>query len=146
MALLLLVFSSPVVLAQQAPLTFSIDTVKIQTAKGVFAFKTEIAISTQQRQMGLMFRKSMANDAAMLFQWQVQQPISMWMKNTYLSLDMVFIRNDGRVANVARATTPFSLKVVSSSEPVGAVLEVIAGTADRIGLKAGDLVFLPKRQ
>ncbi len=127
-------------LAQQFP----VDTVKIQTAKGLFTFKTEVAITNPQRQMGLMYRKTMAQDAAMLFSWQDPQPVSMWMKNTYLSLDMIFILQNGKVANIARATTPLSLDTISSDGPVGAVLEVIAGTADRIGLKPGDMVFLPK--
>ena len=86
----------------------------------------------------------MAEDAAMLFNWREQQPVSMWMKNTYISLDMIFIRQNGQVANIARATTPLSLETVSSDGLVGAVLEVIAGTADRIGLKPGDMVLLPK--
>lgn len=146
LALAMLVPGTSVSLGQQVQVKFSVRTVKIQTAKGVFAFKTEVAISNQQRQRGLMFRRFLANDAAMLFRWQPPQPVSMWMKNTYVSLDMIFIHSSGQVANVARATTPFSLDTVSSSGPVGAVLEVIAGTADRIGLKAGDMVFLPKQQ
>lgn len=123
---------------------FPVDTVKIKTDKGEFVFKTEVAITNEQRRMGLMFRKSMADDAAMLFSWKEPQPVSMWMKNTYISLDMIFIRQNGKVANIARATTPLSLDTVSSDGPVGAVLEVIAGTADRIGLKAGDQVSLPE--
>jgi len=91
-----------------------------------------------------MFRKTMAKDAAMLFTWKEPQPVSMWMKNTYLSLDMIFIRQNGQVANIARSTTPLSLDTISSDGMVGAVLEVIAGTADQIGLKPGDMVLLPK--
>ncbi|VAV87124.1 FIG007785: exported protein [hydrothermal vent metagenome] len=142
LALLVLVFGTSGVLAQKFPT----DIVKIQTTKGEFVFKTEIAITNEQRRMGLMFRKSMAEDAAMLFSWREQQPVSMWMKNTYISLDMIFIRQNGQVANIARATTPLSLETVSSDGLVGAVLEVIAGTADRIGLKPGDMVLLPKAQ
>ncbi len=123
---------------------FPVDTVTIKTDKGEFVFKTEIAITNEQRRMGLMFRKSMAEDAAMLFSWKEPQPVSMWMKNTYISLDMIFILQNGKVANIARATTPLSLDTVSSAGPVGAVLEVIAGTADKIGLKAGDEILLPK--
>ena len=122
---------------------FPVGTVKIKTGKGEFVFKTEIAITNRQRMMGLMFRKSMADDAAMLFSWQVPQPVSMWMKNTFISLDMIFIRQNGKVANIARATTPQSLDTISSAGLVAAVLEVKAGTADRIGLKPGDMVLLP---
>jgi len=141
-ALWVLVLGASGAVAQQFPT----DIVKIQTTKGEFVFKTEIAITNEQRRMGLMFRKSMAEDAAMLFSWREPQPVSMWMKNTYISLDMIFIRQNGQVANIARATTPLSLDTVSSDGLVGAVLEVIAGTADRIGLKPGDMVLLPKAQ
>jgi len=122
---------------------FSRDIVTIKTGKGEFVFNTELAITNRQRQMGLMFRKSMAQDEAMLFTWQTPQPISMWMKNTLISLDMIFIRQGGVVANIGKATTPLSLDSVSSDGDVAAVLEVIAGTAERIGLKKGDLVVLP---
>jgi len=119
---------------------FDVEVVKVKTSKGEFSFKTEMAVSATQRQRGLMFRKSMNDDAAMMFQWYKPQPISMWMKNTYISLDIVFIHKNGRVANVAAGTIPHSLQPVFSKGLVSAVLELKAGMAGRIGLAEGDLV------
>ncbi len=138
-ALVLFAGLCTVVLAANAQM-FSVEVVKVKTVRGVFFFNTELAVSPEQRQQGLMFRRSMDRDAAMLFRWQVEQPVSMWMKNTYIPLDMVFIRRDGLVANIARATTPHSLIPVSSKGNVIAVMELIAGTVDRIGLAAGDKI------
>lgn len=138
-ALWLLASGAPVSVAEQVP----VAVVKIQTGTGEYFFNTEIATTDRQRQNGLMYRKIMAKDAAMLFRWQYPQPISMWMKNTYISLDMIFIDAKGQVVNIARRTTPLSLETVSSNGPASAVLEVVAGTADAIGLKAGDKVNLP---
>lgn len=124
-------------------LEFPSQIIKVTTDRGAFFFKTEIATSVAQRQHGLMYRKSLASDAAMLFIWPRPAAVSMWMKDTFVSLDMVFIDQGGRVTNIGRATTPLSLVPVSSKGRVIAVLEVVAGTADRIGLKAGDRVWLP---
>jgi uncharacterized membrane protein (UPF0127 family) len=79
----------------------------------------------------------------MLFDFNTEQPISMWMKNTYIPLDMIFIRNDGRVSRIAENTEPMSLKVISSAGPARAVLEVIAGTARKYGIAPGDRVAHP---
>ena len=79
----------------------------------------------------------------MLFDWGRVEPVAMWMRNTYVSLDMIFIAADGRVAKVAEATEPLSDTTISSGGPVAAVLEVAAGTAQRIGLKPGDRVLHP---
>ena len=125
----------------QTDIAFPVEVVKIKTAKGEFYFQTELAVTVKQRQRGLMFRRAMAADRAMMFNWAVSQPVGMWMKNTYVSLDMVFIRKDGQVVNIARATTPYSLTPMLSNGPVAAVLELIAGTADKIGLAPGDRVF-----
>lgn len=79
----------------------------------------------------------------MLFDFERVGPVSMWMENTFISLDMIFIRADGTVARVAENTEPLSQRIIPSGEPVLAVLEVIAGTSKRIGLKAGDRVEHP---
>ena len=78
-----------------------------------------------------------------LAQGERPAPATMWMKNTYLSLDMVFIRSDGSIARIAADTEPLSTKVISSGEPVLAVLELNAGTAAKLGLRAGDRVEHP---
>jgi uncharacterized membrane protein (UPF0127 family) len=95
------------------------------------------------RARGLMFRRSLAPDRGMLFDFARVEPVSMWMKNTYVSLDMIFIRPNGTVARVAENTEPLSTRTVSSGEPVLAVLEVVAGTAKRLGIKPGDRVEHP---
>jgi uncharacterized protein len=90
-----------------------------------------------------MFRHHLPEDRAMLFDWGRVEPVSMWMRNTYVSLDMIFIAADGRVVRVAERTEPLSETTIASGVPVAAVLEVVAGTAERIGLKAGDRVHHP---
>jgi uncharacterized membrane protein (UPF0127 family) len=87
-----------------------------------------------------MFRRSMAPDRGMLFDFEQVAPVAMWMKNTYLPLDMLFIRADGTVARIAADTEPLSTKVIPSGEPVLAVLELNAGTTARLGIRAGDRV------
>jgi hypothetical protein len=120
-----------------------LEAVVIETSEGRFTFQTEIADTPELRQRGLMFRQRLPEDRAMLFDWHRVAPVSMWMRNTYVSLDMIFIAADGRVVKVAKATEPFSEDIISSGEPVAAVLEVVAGTAERIGLEPGDRVHHP---
>ena len=113
---------------------------EIRTVTGTHRFVVEMALADEERSVGLMHRREMADEAGMLFDFGRDDVVLMWMKNTILSLDMVFIKADGTVANVAERTTPFSLDTIASRGPVRAVLEVSAGTAKRIGLKAGDRV------
>jgi len=82
----------------------------------------------------------MADDHGMLFVFKVQQPVGFWMKNTLIPLDMIFIREDGTIANIAVNTVPLSLDVVPSAEPVAAVLEIAGGRSAELGIKAGDTV------
>jgi uncharacterized protein len=112
----------------------------IVSKNGRHAFKVEVMRTDADRGRGLMFRKSLAADRGMLFDFEQVQTVNMWMKNTYLPLDMVFIRADGTVARVAADTEPFSTKVIPSGEPVLAVLEVNAGTAQKLGIRPGDRV------
>lgn len=112
----------------------------IATRGGRRAFKVEVMRTDADRARGLMFRKTMAADRGMLFDFEQVQPVTMWMKNTYLSLDMVFIRPDGTVARIAADTEPLSTRVISSNEPVLAVLELNAGTAEKLGIRPGDRV------
>jgi len=100
-------------------------------------FKVWMAVSNAQRERGLMFVKSLAENEGMLFIYPAPQVISMWMKNTYIPLDMLFIRADGKVARVVANTTPHSLDTIESKEPVLAVLELKGGTAAKLGIKAG---------
>ncbi len=120
-----------------------IEPVTIETEKGRFVFQAEIADTPELRERGLMFRHRLPEDRGMLFNWGSVGDVAMWMKNTYVSLDMVFIAKTGKVVNIATSTVPFSETIVRSDGPVAAVLEVVAGTAERIGLKPGDQVVHP---
>lgn len=117
------------------------EPLSLVTETGEHKFTVEIADQPDNRAKGLMFRRSLGDDAGMLFVYETPQHISMWMRNTYIPLDMVFILADGRVHRVERDTEPFSEEVIDSGEPVLAVLEVKAGTADRLKLKPGDKVL-----
>jgi len=125
----------------QGLVTFKKSKLTIKTAKRANKFVVEIAISAQQQSQGLMFRRSMAADAGMLFDYRIPQRISMWMKNTYIPLDMIFIGRDGKVINIAERTIPHSQTVISSKARARAVLEVNGGTASRLGIKPGDQVL-----
>ena len=118
-----------------------IEPVTVATEQGATLFTVEIADTEALRHRGLMFRQRLPEDRGMLFDYGQPQPVAMWMKNTYIPLDMVFIRADGTVAYVAENTVPHSLDPVGVREPVLGVLEVAAGTAKRIGLRAGDTVY-----
>lgn len=106
----------------------------------VHAFQVEIAATDAERAKGLMFRRELAVNAGMLFDFATPQPVTMWMKNTLLPLDMLFVAEDGRVVNIAERTVPGSLAAIPSDEPVRFVIEVNGGTASRLRLKAGDRV------
>lgn len=107
------------------------------------SFQVEVARNDADRAQGLMFRRSMAPDRGMLFDFERVEPVSMWMQNTYLSLDMLFIRQDGTIARIVANTEPLSTRTISSGEPVLAVLELNAGTAAKLGIKPGDRVEHP---
>src|SRR5438270_7588991 len=94
----------------------------------------------EENARGLMERTHLPHDRGMLFDFKQQQPVNMWMKNTYLPLDMVFIRADGTVARIAADAEPLSTRVIPSGEPVLSVLELNAGTAAKLGIRAGDQV------
>ena len=115
-------------------------TLEIATKSGVRVFSIELAVSDAEREKGLMFRKEVPEGYGMLFDFKKDQQVTMWMKNTYVSLDMIFIRNDGRIARIAENTEPESERIIPSGAPVRAVLEVVAGTAKKLGIAAGDKV------
>lgn len=106
-------------------------------------FQVEVADEPDERAYGLMNRFELAPDGGMLFDFGETRPVHMWMKNTYIPLDMLFIRADGTIHRIAANTVPRSLAVVSSGQPVRFVLEVAGGTAARLGIKRGDKVEHP---
>jgi len=121
----------------------SIQPLEIATKSGVRVFSVEMATTEEEKQTGLMYRKELADGKGMLFDFSPEQQISMWMKNTYISLDMIFIRADGRILRIAENTEPLSTKIISSGGLAKGVLEVIAGTAQKYGIKPGDRVAHP---
>ena len=121
----------------------ALEPLTLVTASGRHVFQVEVMRTPDQRARGLMFRRFMPADRGMLFDFERTEPVSMWMQNTYISLDMIFIRPDSVVARIAENTEPLSTRMIPSGEPVLGVLEVNAGVASRIGLKPGDKVEHP---
>ncbi|WP_298955154.1 DUF192 domain-containing protein [uncultured Methylobacterium sp.] len=121
----------------------STEPLTIVSRGGRHAFTVEVMRNEADRARGLMFRRSMAADHGMLFDFEQVEPVTMWMKNTYLPLDMLFLRADGTVARIAADTEPLSTRTIPSGEPVLGVLELNAGTAAKLGLRAGDRVEHP---
>jgi uncharacterized protein len=116
---------------------------KITSKNGAHIFGVEMALTPEEQAKGLMFRKELPEGQGMLFDFHQEQPTSFWMKNTYVSLDMIFIRGDGRILRIAENTVPLSEALVPSGGPVRAVLEVVAGTAKKLGIAPGDRVTHP---
>jgi uncharacterized membrane protein (UPF0127 family) len=117
-----------------------VETIRIDTAAGPQSFRVEIAADRASQERGLMFRRSMAADAGMLFDLHRSAQIAFWMKNTELPLDMVFIRSDGTVSSIEPNAVPYSTDPIPSAEPVRAVLEINGGRAYALGIRPGDRV------
>jgi uncharacterized membrane protein (UPF0127 family) len=121
----------------------SVQPLEIATKSGVRVFSVEMATTEEEKTTGLMYRKELPDGKGMLFDFSPEQQISMWMKNTYISLDMIFIRADGRILRIAENTEPLSTRIISSGGLAKGVLEVIAGTAQKYGIQPGDRVAHP---
>ncbi len=126
-----------------APRAAELETLVIESASGEHAFQVEIADDPRERERGLMFRREMADDRGMLFDFGSEQPTSFWMRNTYISLDMLFIKADGTIESIAERTTPLSERSVPSQGPVRYVLEINGGLSGKLGIEAGDRVTGP---
>jgi uncharacterized membrane protein (UPF0127 family) len=116
------------------------ETIALITSQGRTRLEAEIADTPEARARGLMYRTELADDHGMLFDFGLTRRVSMWMKNTPLSLDMIFADEQGTVLYIAAGTVPFSEETISAPVPVRSVLEVKAGLADRIGVKPGDRI------
>jgi uncharacterized membrane protein (UPF0127 family) len=119
------------------------QSLEIVSKTGVHPFAVEVVSTEADRAKGLMYRKSLPEGQGMLFDFHSDQDVSFWMQNTYIPLDMIFIRGDGRIANIVENTEPLSTKMIPSRGPVRGVLEVIGGTARKLGIAAGDKVAHP---
>ena len=120
-----------------------LDTLEIATSTGQHAFQVEIAANDASRERGLMDRRYMAPDHGMLFEFDRDEPVAFWMKNTYIPLDMIFIAPSGVVTRIVANAEPLSERVIPSGGPCVAVLELNGGTAAAIELKVGDKVRHP---
>ena len=118
-----------------------LEPITLESADSVTMLTAEIADTDELRTRGLMFRHFLPEDKAMLFDYETPRPVAMWMKNTNISLDMLFIRQDGTIAAIAQDTVPQSLDTISVQEPVRGVLELAAGTVRRLGLRVNDKVY-----
>jgi uncharacterized membrane protein (UPF0127 family) len=121
----------------------SLQPLEIATKSGVQVFTVEMATTEEEKTTGLMFRKELADGRGMLFDFSPEQEVTMWMKNTFVPLDMIFIRADGRILRIAENTEPQSTKIIPSMGLAKGVLEVIAGTAKKYGIAPGDRVAHP---
>lgn len=121
--------------------SFSREGLTVRSGDKTHKFSVELALNRRQHSQGLMFRRQMATDAGMLFVYHREESMAMWMKNTFIPLDMLFIARDGTVRRIAERTVPMSEEVIPSEGPVVAVLELNAGTVSRLGIKAGDKVI-----
>ena len=119
-----------------APLT-------IETAAGERKFTVEVARTPGQHSQGLMFRRRLAAGAGMLFVYRRSKPVAMWMQNTFIPLDMLFIGPSGRIVHIVERTVPMSTETIESRKPVSSVLELNAGTVSRLGIRPGDVVTSP---
>jgi uncharacterized protein len=129
--------------AAPASITFEEGPLTIDAEHDSFEFQIEMAVSPEQRSQGLMFRESLEEDRGMLFDFGRPQRASMWMRNTYVPLDMLFIDAQGRITQIAADTQPLSDAVIASREPVRAVLELRGGVSAKLGIKPGDRVIHP---
>src|SRR5215467_8399760 len=122
---------------------FPTSELTIVSVTGSHRFKIEVAETPAQMTQGLMFRTSLALDAGMLFDYKEPTTTTMWMRNTLIPLDMLFVDERGRIVNIHERAVPQSLDIISSTAPVRAVIELNGGTAARLGIAPGDRVVYP---
>jgi uncharacterized membrane protein (UPF0127 family) len=126
-----------------ALVTYKTSELTIFTAGGPHKFTVELALSGPQMEQGLMFRRSLAPDAGMLFDFQTPTNVTMWMKNTLIPLDMLFLDGGGQVIDIHERAVPQSLDMISARGPSRYVVELNGGTAERLGIRPGDRVTSP---
>ncbi|KQY39992.1 DUF192 domain-containing protein [Rhizobium sp. Root483D2] len=129
------------VCAAAADITFETAPLQIISTGGkVHTFTVELAVDSDQRSQGLMSRRHMARDHGMLFDFGVTRQVMMWMKNTYLPLDMLFIAKDGKIETIRENAVPLSEAIIDSRVPIAFVLELNGGTVNRLAIAPGDIV------
>jgi uncharacterized membrane protein (UPF0127 family) len=133
---------SPSLLSERSAAGLEQMTVDIRSGSRTHRFIVEVARTPQEQETGLMNRRSLGPDRGMIFPYDPPQPVSFWMKDTLIPLDMIFIRPDGGIARIATAV-PLSLEPVPAAEPIQAVLEIPGGRSAELGISAGDRVDWP---
>ena len=131
---------SALLLALSVPASRADDTLTIDTPSGPVAFTIELALTPEEQARGLMFRNSLAERHGMLFDFGAEREVNMWMKNTLIPLDMLFIRADGTIHRIAANTEPLSLDIIGSHGDVKAVFEIAGGSARTLGVAEGATV------
>src|SRR5215472_12486429 len=140
----LLVFALLLVtLPARALENFATSELTVQTSGGPQKFTIELALSDAQMEQGLMFRRSMPANAGMLFDFKHPTNVTMWMKNTLIPLDMLFLDNSGRIIDIHERAVPYSTDIIASRVPSRYVIELNGGTVARLGIKPGDQVTSP---
>jgi uncharacterized membrane protein (UPF0127 family) len=134
--------ASPATFAQDpAPLDFGPpEKLVILSETGPKVFQVEIADTDKEQARGMMYRESVPDMTGMLFEFDRPKVATIWMKNTAVSLDILFVRSNGKILKIEHSATPYTLRNSSSEAPVAAVLELGAGQALELGIMPGDLV------
>jgi uncharacterized membrane protein (UPF0127 family) len=130
-------------LAQSSEITFKKSSLVVVTTAREIKFEVELALNDAERSRGLMYREKLGPYDGMLFDFHQDAPVSFWMKNTLIPLDMVFIAGDGTIKHVHANAVPLSTDAIPSQFPVRAVLEINGGSARLLGIKPGDKVKHP---
>jgi uncharacterized protein len=117
-----------------------LERLEIVSGDKTHVLQVEVMKTPEQRAKGLMFRQFMPEDRGMLFDFDREEPVAMWMRNTYIPLDMLFIRGNGTVHRIHERAQPLDETTISAGAPVRYVLEINAGVASKLGLKAGDRI------
>jgi uncharacterized protein len=123
--------------------TFRTSDLTLETASGPQKFTIELALSGAQMEQGLMFRRTLASDAGMLFDFKVPTNVAMWMKNTLIPLDMLFLDEHGRIVDIHERAVPLSTDTIATKAPARYAVELNGGTVARLGIKIGDRVTSP---
>jgi uncharacterized membrane protein (UPF0127 family) len=135
--------AAPAFAQSPAGVTFERTPLEIESGGRRHRFTVEMADTDERRTLGLMHRRSMAPDAGMLFDFKRDGPVSMWMRNTFIPLDMLFMDRAGLVRHIHERAVPLSEAIIESGGAVRAVLELNGGTVQRLGLKVGDRLIHP---